>query len=306
MTEDQFDAAAASLLDDMYRDIMNEEVPPGLNDDTAATTATTAIQDLLTWARTAEMLLSSHDEVNWGVNEVDGRVFPTVIKLMQGVYHRAQKRCADNHDLSEINNHIIPDARNLELLGVPEIPISELYSCLHFTIQIDSQIHHVESGFSGGFDWHYQASVIVKYASASSAGVEVNGTGPGSYASATGSENKVDHGGCHDGTDIIDTVTLDTPNGNSVSVPQFTFPIASTDPPNIELTLSSSASETYRLDEQDASNPDGNAAPLTSRSNTGGGRPGSAWSRTARLASRRSGPRRSPWIVPAAPCSPRR
>jgi hypothetical protein len=253
MPEAQFDSAAASLLNDMYRDIMNEEVPPGLNDDTAATTA---IKDLLAWAGTAETLLSSHDEINWGRSEIEGRVFPTVIKLMFGVYHRAQQRCANNHDLSEINNHIVPDARNLELLGVPEIPISELYSCLHFKVQIDSVIHHApQSDGDPTLDFHYQATVPIKYDGGNLGFLgspPVDGSGPGTYVSASGSESS--SGQCvYDNSPYTQATTLTAAHGNTVKVSAFSFPLSAQDTSPLQLTLDSSASEDYHFQMTDPS-----------------------------------------------------
>jgi hypothetical protein len=85
--------AASAVLDAEYKAIMSDEVPPGLGDDTAAEKA---MSDLVQWARQEELL---------GEN-VLGQLAPTLQSLLEGMYKRAQRRCANQHDLTQISKLI--------------------------------------------------------------------------------------------------------------------------------------------------------------------------------------------------------
>ena len=234
--------AYAQQLATQYLDavIKNElDSAAAKTDDTAALAA---IKDAMEWARTAELLGADS-------NSTDAKVFPKVSQLIFNAYQRAQKRCAQEHRLTEIGDHIIPYARDLVLLGVFSEPSAEeLFKCARFRVVLNSHATSTLSppGDSGNYDYTYQATVSgVK--SSGAFPLTWTGLGSGSYPSASGSDTQQQT--CPDGSgnSYNLTTSLVGTNGNSVTVLNFEFPIRSADAAlPIKLTIKSSASENYQ------------------------------------------------------------
>jgi hypothetical protein len=260
MSDGQFEAAAASVLQDWYHDISSQEVPPGLNDDGAAQTA---IQDLLLWGRTGAQLIGDGHACSGGaagyfcsyngMSKVFGPdwdehlVLAPVRKLLAGIYDRAQQRCADNHDLSQLPR-IQSDYRNLVLAGHPDnVSLDELLTCDRFTLDFDSTIVEQPSGqdVTGSYTNEYELKVPIK-PDTSQPSLPLRGSGPGTYAQATGEQVLHNQdcgtggGGSYDsytdelgGTGALATVTNFTPGGGA-------------SPPQLKLNLGNPV-EQYRL-----------------------------------------------------------
>lgn len=180
-----------------------------------------------------------------------------------------QGRCEDQHELSRRTHLLELEAAGSALAAsaVVEAAQHAVAHCFQFDLVIDSQIHHVdrEQEFSGGFDWHYQAKAPLDYESLlpSATSFTARGQGPGAFATATGSETSVDRGGCHDGTDVTNVVTLLSADPGVVHASgNLSVPVAPDERPRVELTLESSANEDYRFEAQDASSPECSAGAV--------------------------------------------
>ncbi len=248
MSSDDADKAVASVFDDWLKAIMADEVPPGL---TADDPARVAIRDLLTWARDNALITGAGSDSA----AIRDRVMPTVAKLAHGIYHRAQQRCVTNHDITEIGRNIVPQARDLALLGAP-VPTSELYQCLRFKLELDSQVRYdagkVDSSETGSWQWHYQASVEIKpdlSAPVVSGSVPLDGTGDGTYADASGTVTTTGDCGVNDEHSTT-TESLLSGVANSVQVPGLTFTISGQTVGDVKLDLNSSATEQYQVQEK--------------------------------------------------------
>lgn len=236
---------ANEWLEDALADVMREEVPPGRSDDAAAEHA---MRDLLTIARMAA-LTSGQDDAFFE------RVRPTVLDLLDGEWNRAQARCVADHDLSQVQRILEFDHRRA-LLGAQE-RIAEDFSCLHFTVKLDSQVHFDPSQagygeqFSGGYDWHYQADVPLAY-EAATPGFPIDGGAPGSFASASGtvSNTVTDCDGL--GGTATETQTLTSAAGNTVTVSNLTYQLTGQDVSDVLLTMTSTAAESYHVSETGA------------------------------------------------------
>ncbi len=172
---DEWEEACASILEEQLRDIVAEEVPPGLGDDAAADVA---IRDLLGYARAFALTTGQEDDPF-------NRVYPTVLKLEEGKYERAQKRCAENHDLTELLNIYRID-RNWQLLGQPEKSTDEDLRCQRYRVEFKSEIDvHAGEGASGEWNLEYAAKVPVRPSAASGYQI-VEGSGTGVFEKAQG------------------------------------------------------------------------------------------------------------------------
>lgn len=183
--QEAFDQAL-SWLQDALGDVMREEVPPGLNDDSAAQMA---IRDLLEIARTSEMLSGSDGTFK--------EVTPTIIKLMEGVYKRAQQRCAENHDLTQIPTILDAD-REEQMLNSPKHDIAEDLKCERFKVEFNSQISDSGGAFDGTYDLATSSTPTVSYDQATAV---IDGQASISYMEASGSK----------------TQTFDCPDGSNGS-----------------------------------------------------------------------------------------
>ena len=260
MSQDQFESAALSVLKDWYRDIVSDEIPPGLNDDGAAQTA---IQDLLTWARTGALTIGdghtcsggdagyfcTYDGMSkeFGTDWQDSLVGQPVLKLLAGIYNRAQQRCADNHDLTEIPK-ILDAYRNLVFSGHPDnVSIDQLLACEHFTVAFDSTIINKHGGddITGSDTNEYQANIKIK-PDVAQPDAPLTGTAAGSYIQAAGQEIQHDQacgsgsGGTYD--EITDELSG---TGDTATVSAFTLPTDTGGPPVLKLSLGS-PTEQYR------------------------------------------------------------
>lgn len=237
---DDFTDAAGSVFDEWSADIMSNEYPPGLNADDAARVA---IKDLLTWA---------HDKQALGFSVDERELFAKLVRLQEGIYTRAQKRCATTHDLTVINDQIIPAAGALQKMGQPEIPFSELLQCARFRVDIDSTVtlsYSDYGGSSGEYDYHYTTAIPIQYDAAQGEPIVIRSlqAAPGTYQVASGSVTTTTF--CPDETHTESVVqTLTNGNANTNDVLDFTLPLGSavTDK-TIKLTVDSGASETYHL-----------------------------------------------------------
>ena len=229
ISEDEAFDEARSWLGDMYSDVMRDEVGPGLNDDTAAAQA---IKDLLAYARD-EALLGDQSESAFEA------VKPTILKLIQGVWNRAQQRCANNHDLTAIAQILDAD-RNEQLLGYPGYTIPQDLQCLTFRIDFESLVEvHAGSGGSGEWDLDYQAHPTVT-PDADSGYQFLSGSTAGTYATADGTITG------DDGT----TVTVTGAAPDTFAVDKFTIPTTAgdTSAPTLLFSLGK-PSETYSYDD---------------------------------------------------------
>lgn len=211
-----------------------QEVPPGLNDDGAAQKA---IRDILAVARTSALLDSSESMFE--------SVKPTIYKLEEGIYKRAQQRCADNHDLTQISRILGTDRSEQLLGGYTGHGLSEDLKCLRFRIDFDSAID-VLAGSGGSGSWHleYVAHPTVT-PDLSQVGI-MTGSTAGTYASASGTITGPDGS----------TGTVTSSSGDTFDVVGFdmsTDPTV-TAPPTLTLDLHS-PSEQYHA--HDPSNPGG-------------------------------------------------
>ena len=165
--------AAGMVLDAEYKAIMSGEVPPGLTDDTAAQTA---ISDLLQWAKAEELLSINPNAL--------GKIAPTLQKLLEGMYTRAQQRCVASHDLTELYKIISID-RSEQLLGLNLHTVTDDLRCAQFRVDFDSTMTLTISGETGAWTLEYIAHPTITFL-----GVQENG-GPVFTGSTTGSYAKV-------------------------------------------------------------------------------------------------------------------
>ena len=243
--ERSVDDAAIAQAQHLASQYLNNVVDNELNSAAAKSNdaaAQTAIKDALDWARTAELLGADP-------NSTDAKVFSKISQLVYNAYARAQNRCAQAHVLTEIGDHIIPDARELAFLGSAYAhtadDLSKLFACAHFRLAFDSAVTETWSsnsgGANGGYDYEYQASVNID--PDPNTFQQWTGTGPGKYATAQGSTHQSFQTG---NTTCTETNTLLSGNGNALEVLDFTFPpsSAATDK-SITVTLGSTATENY-------------------------------------------------------------
>jgi hypothetical protein len=167
-------ADCQALLQHALAELMQQEVPPGLNDDDAAQKA---IRDLLTVARTSQLLGGSE-----GILEEE---LPTIHKLLEGIYNRAQDHCASNHDLSQIPK-ILDTDRTEVLFGFSGHDFSEDVKCLRFKLEFNSQISDSGGNFDGTFDLSTTSTATV----ASDANGLLTGQAPITYTAADGSKSQ--------------------------------------------------------------------------------------------------------------------
>jgi hypothetical protein len=243
------ESAIRSTLEDWHRDILGEEVKPGLADDAAAETA---IRDLLQWARDTALI--------YGTN---GDIPPEVLRLLAGVYNRAQQRCASASGFSPGSiRPILAAYRSLVLAGHPDnVTIDALLACEHFTVTFDSTITTTFGGQDHGTHTNEYKAVIPIEPSPSATAIE--GQARGAYARATG-QMQSDPLGCGatgGGTFVSHDDEL-SGTGAVAQVPDFTLPSARIGgpAPKLELLLGQ-PTETYHL-----YNTSGNPGCVTSTS----------------------------------------
>ena len=167
----------AKLLDAMYRLIMSTEVPPGLNDDDAAQQA---ITDLLRYA---------HDSALLGINTgALAKVLPTIKQLADGIYDRAQTKCADNHDFTQITKILKVD-HDEQAFGLAAHGFTEDFKCLTFQVDFDSSITITPGGGSKGtFYTEYAAKLTIRFTDLAQDGTPfITGSTTGSFTQAKGS-----------------------------------------------------------------------------------------------------------------------
>jgi hypothetical protein len=224
------------LLQQALADLNAQEVPPGLNDDDAALKA---IKDLLTLAGVSGLLGDKSGSMFAAVK-------PTVLKLHEGIYNRAQQKCANNDDLTQIPKIIDTDRSEELLLSSNDLyhGLEADYRCLRFQVQFDSLITvQAGSGGSGSWNLEYKAQPTV---TVDLSGLPVvTGSAPGTYATASGTITG------SDGT----TVTVQSGQGDTFTVKDLDLTVDPKHPvaPAITLTLGS-PSETYMFN--DPSGPD--------------------------------------------------
>ena len=168
-------ADCQALLRRALGDLMHQEVPPGLNDDDAAQKA---IRDLLTVARTSALLGDDHESLF-------DQELPTIYKLLEGIYNRAQERCASNHDLSQIAK-ILDTDRTEQLFGNSGHDIPEDLKCLRFRLEFHSQISDSGGNYDGTFDLSTTSTATL----APDANGLISGQAPITYTAADGSKSQ--------------------------------------------------------------------------------------------------------------------
>jgi hypothetical protein len=189
-----------------YKAIMSTEVPPGMNDDTAAQIA---ITDLLQWARNEELLLN---------NDVLEQITPTLEKLIEGMYTRAQQRCASQHDLTQISR-ILGFDRSEQLLGLDLHTITDDVKCARFRVDFDSTITITPGGSEvGSWTLEYVAHPTITFLGVQEGGGPVfTGSTTGSYAKAQGTVGDPSNGAFLEAT---------SGTGTTFAVDNFCLPIA--------------------------------------------------------------------------------
>jgi hypothetical protein len=208
-----FQSAAASILDDYLNAIMKDEVPPGLSDDDAAKTA---IRDLLDWARTQALVLGRVDELP--------DVSPTILKLLEGVYKRAQQRCAA-HDLSQIPRILDTDRTEQLVTDSEHHTIPEDVKCLKFKISFDSSIQDVGGNFDGEFDMEVVSNPTVQV---DPANLLLIGQAPDTYATGFPTGSKTQSLTCPGGGSFSETDTMTGSVGSTLQVLKLVLPDLST------------------------------------------------------------------------------
>ncbi len=227
ISEDEAFREGQAWLQDALKDVMSQEVPPGLNDDDAAVQA---IRDLLSVARESALLGDSSESTFEAVK-------PTVYKLLEGIYKRAQQKCANEHDLTQISR-ITQTDRDEQLLGFGGHDVADDVKCLRFRIDFDSAIDVIAgSGGSGSFHLEYVAHPTITYDLNQ---LTFTGSTAGTYAAASGTITG------DDGT----TVQVTSAQGDAFDVVKLTL---STDPsdtsqPQLILNLHS-PSEQYHAND---------------------------------------------------------
>jgi hypothetical protein len=169
-SEKDFNEAVKKVFEEWYRRILASEVPPGLNEDNAARTA---IKSLLRWAYVAQM---------FSFPNAMGRAQPTIVALLEGIYRRAQEKCAGEHDLTQVPK-ILDTDRQLEIMGAGH-GLEEDMKCMRFTVEFDSTMTITDTVTltSGAFNLQYVAIPTIRYG----AGGLISGEAPGSYPQASG------------------------------------------------------------------------------------------------------------------------
>jgi hypothetical protein len=208
-----FQSAAASILNDYLNAIMKEEVPPGLNDDDAAQTA---IRDLLDWARTEALVLGKVDELP--------DVSPTILKLLEGVYKRAQQRCAA-HDLSQIPRILDTDRTEQLVTGNEHHTIPDDVKCLKFKISFDSSIQDAGGNFNGEFDMEVVSNPTVQV---DPANLLLTGQAPDTYSAGFPTGSKTQSFTCPGGGNFDETDTMTGSKGDTLKVLKLVLPDLST------------------------------------------------------------------------------
>lgn len=206
--QDAFDQAR-SWDQDAYSDVMRDEVPPGLNDDDAATQA---VRDLITVAKWSELLGEAPDSM-FNAEK------PTIFKLLEGIYNRAQQKCAQ-HDLSQISKIISADRNEQLIMGTESHQVSEDLKCLRFRIDFDSAID-VIAGSGGSGSWHYEYVAHPTVTPDQQSGYQfLTGSTFGSYAAASGTITGDDGttgtvtSATHDAFDVV-KFSLDVSDSNA-------------------------------------------------------------------------------------------
>jgi hypothetical protein len=234
--------AAASVLSDWRDDVMKHEVPPGMKDDAPADVA---IEDLNRYVSASALL---------GFVGSDEAVIPTDYLLANGKYVRAQRRCADNHNLKEIGDNIIPDEQQREFYGGAENSFAEVVKCARFRVQIDSEItlDFQPPPTSGSNHYHHTSTTDVQ---ADPSGQHWRGSAPGTYTDASGSSTTTTF--CGSATETRDTTTTITgSDGGTTTISNFRFPFRSNDPDQFILSMGSDASENYHSESTGCGFPD--------------------------------------------------
>jgi hypothetical protein len=228
-SEDAAYDQARLWLGDAYNDVMRDEVPPGLSDDTAAHQA---IKDLLTIARDTD-ILGGHGESTFQAEQ------PTIMKLLAGVWNRAQQDCVSTHNLYDVSKILDVD-RNEQLVNGGNGPgVDNDLSCLKFEVDLDSREDvNAGSGGSGSWQYEYKAQATIT-PDATEADQYLDGGGAGSFAVASGTISG----------DGVNT-TLQSGTGDIFKVDKFTIPDSPDDhsPPVITLEVGT-PTESYSYDD---------------------------------------------------------
>lgn len=247
---DAYQSAVISTLNDWYNDIISSEVPAGLQDDDAATTA---IQDLSAWGQTGAIALGDGAGNVGGVNGYatsyngmsaafgpdwqQSKVLDIDQKLASAAYDRDQQKCADNNDLTQIPM-ILSWYRNDVLFGHDDnVSIPDLLACANFTLDFDSTIVTQFDGFanfSGSWTNEYAVSGLTI---SPDANANETGSGSGSYTQASGSINASN--ACPDGsTNPTDTTTITDNSGTGDTFSVTNLTLATTPGESPVLTIS--------------------------------------------------------------------
>lgn len=224
-------ADCQKLLRRALGELNAQEVPPGLDDDDAAEKA---IKDLLAVAHTSALLGDKSEGMFQAVK-------PTVYKLMEGIYDRAQQKCAQQHDLTQIPKIIDTDHREMLLNGDRTgHGLQEDLKCMQFRIDFDSTIDVIAgSGGSGGWHLEYTAHPTVTVdVSQAPVGDILTGSTTGTYADASGTMT------ADDGT----TATVTSGTGDTFDVVRFEISPDPTQPATLTLNVHSPSEEYHNHD----------------------------------------------------------
>ena len=175
-----FNQAVEEVFDQWLNQIMITQVPPGLSDDDAARDA---IQSLLRWTYEAELL---------SIPNATSRTAPTIVQLLNGIYARAQDKCANQHDLAQISKIIDVD-RQLTLLASGHT-FTEDVKCARFRVEFDSTVTISPGGSqTGSWTYEYVAQPTVTLTNFSQTGAAVfTGSTTGSYEHVGGTVSSAD------------------------------------------------------------------------------------------------------------------
>jgi hypothetical protein len=160
---------------------------------------------------------------------------PTLFKLLEGIYNRAQQRCANQHDLSAVSKIISADRNEQLIMETETHSIAEDVKCLRFRVDFDSAID-VIAGSGGSGSWHFEYVAHPTVNPDAQGGYQFDtGSTFGSYAAASGTITG------DDGT--TDTVTSAT--HDAFDVVKFSLDVSNDSAPATLILDLHSPSESY-------------------------------------------------------------
>lgn len=151
----------AELVDQAFTDVRSSEVPAGLNDDDAATQASS---DILSLLRTVAL---EFGEDSPKFKDFSTQSITLLQEMLKAWYNRAQQQCAADSDLSHLPGYIsriLAAERDLQLLDDASLA-SQRLQCATFEVQFDSVVTDDNSqqgpGYSGIATMEYKADATV-------------------------------------------------------------------------------------------------------------------------------------------------